>query len=230
MSFGFSVSDFVVVGGIIVDIINCLSESGGAKSDYQELLRELESLQQALRHLDRLQKRPNQSAESLDSIKYAALSCRRPLEEFLRHAKKYENSLGLWAKNNAAKSVTEKLKWSFGTGKKDRVAKLQSYLSIHVGTINVLLAEHNLEQLDLMGQKAELDHTTIHQRIEDARKIIDNIQENVVAQKLVVEKSKSMLRNLCQMVSGEPFSSLMSLTDMVSRVWYVTRYFHTIRY
>jgi hypothetical protein len=54
MSFGFSVGDFIAAGKLISDIINSLSDVGGSKSEYQELVRELESLQFALRHLDKL--------------------------------------------------------------------------------------------------------------------------------------------------------------------------------
>lgn len=39
MSFGFSVGDFVAVGGLIVEIVDALR---GTRSEYQELIRELE--------------------------------------------------------------------------------------------------------------------------------------------------------------------------------------------
>ena len=39
MSFGFSVGDFIAVGGVIVDLVNTLRRNG---SEYQELVRELE--------------------------------------------------------------------------------------------------------------------------------------------------------------------------------------------
>jgi hypothetical protein len=38
MSFGFSVGDFIAVGSLILDIKNCLQDTGGSKSDFQELL------------------------------------------------------------------------------------------------------------------------------------------------------------------------------------------------
>ena len=219
MSFGFSVGDFIAVGSLVAEITGCLRESEGAKADYQELLRALECLHQALQHLDKLGQRCASSTENLDSIKYAALSCRHPLEEFLGNIKKYNQSLGLWTKENGVKSMADKLKWSFGTGKKEEIAKLQNYLSVHVGTINILLAEHSLEQLDLVSQKAEIDHKYIHERIEDTRKIVDNIQDNAVAQRLAVERSRSMLQYLCRMVSGELSSSWRSLANAVAKVW-----------
>jgi hypothetical protein len=77
MSFRFSISDFITVGKMVVDIKSCLSDAG---SEYQELLRELDVLQKALQHVDGLQ--PTRFATKLDSVKHAALSCQQPLEEF----------------------------------------------------------------------------------------------------------------------------------------------------
>lgn len=39
MSFGFSVGDFLAVGGLIVKVVEALR---GTRSEYQELIRELE--------------------------------------------------------------------------------------------------------------------------------------------------------------------------------------------
>ena len=44
MSFGFSVSDFLAVGGLIVKIVDILR---GTRSQYQELIRELEKYAQS---------------------------------------------------------------------------------------------------------------------------------------------------------------------------------------
>jgi len=130
MSFGFPVSDFITVGQIIADITSCLD---GTSSEHQELIRELDTLQKALHHIDTL--RPSGCSTDLDSIKYAAIRCRQPLEEFLGSVKKYKRSLGLWNKSNTVVRVAGKLR--FGLGKKDEIRKLPNYL-IHVGTINVL--------------------------------------------------------------------------------------------
>jgi hypothetical protein len=94
MSCGFAVGDFIAVGKLIKDITACLQSVGGAKSDYQELFREFEALDAALRYLDRLESRVSAST-TLQSIKCAALLCRQPLEEFLAKARRYDGSLGI---------------------------------------------------------------------------------------------------------------------------------------
>lgn len=132
MSFGFSIGDFIAVRNTIAQITVCLK---GAGSEYQELIRELEALEKALQHIDRLQP-SNGNSTDLDPIKYAAPSCRQPLEQFLSKVRKYERSLGVWMKSSAVLRVTDKVR--FRLGKKDEIRKLQNYLNVHVGTINVL--------------------------------------------------------------------------------------------
>jgi hypothetical protein len=128
-SFGFSVGDFLAVGKLILDITNTLDDAGGSKSEYQELLRELESLNHALKHLDKLS--ANTRSASLESIKYTAFSCRLPLERFLGKIQKYDRALGIWGgEANLVKNTADKLRWAFR--EKDEINKLQSYLNIHI--------------------------------------------------------------------------------------------------
>lgn len=94
MAFGFSVGDFLTVGRLIVDIGLSLRDVGGSASEYQELQRELESLQRTLHHIDKLKARAGQQP-AIDGIKWAALMCQYPLQEFLTKIRKYEGSLGL---------------------------------------------------------------------------------------------------------------------------------------
>lgn len=54
MSFGFSAGDFIAVGKLIADITSCLKEPGGFKTEYCDLVLELECLHKTLLHLDSL--------------------------------------------------------------------------------------------------------------------------------------------------------------------------------
>jgi hypothetical protein len=216
MSFGFSVGDFIAVGSLIADITSSLREAGGSKSEYQELLRELECLQQALTHLDKLQLRGS-SPTNLDSIKYAALSCRRPLEQFLVKIKKYNPSLGVWSERNPIRGATDKVRWAFG--QKDEIRKLQSYLNVHVGTINILLAEHGLEMMNIDSKKAEADQLRVRERLEDTRNVINSIKSSVSLQASAIKTTHSMLSRLFELVSGELTTSWKCLGEMVAKVW-----------
>jgi hypothetical protein len=216
MSFGFSVGDFIAVANLIKNISTCLQDAGGAKAEYQGLLRELQCLQQALQHLDKLPNCGSSSSANLDSIKYAALSCRRPLEQFLGKIRKYDRSLGVWGKDGVIKSTADKLRWGFG--QKEEIRKLQSYLNIHIGAINIMLAEHGLEKMDLASDKAAAHQLQIRERLEDTRDIIKSISSSLSMQVLVVENTHNMLARLFEMISGEFRTSWRSLGEMVARV------------
>jgi hypothetical protein len=222
MSFGFSVGDFIAVGSIINTIVGSLNEAGGSKSDYQELLRELESLQQALHHLDRLQLGDACSTD-LDSIKYAALSCRRPLEQFLAKIEKYDKSLGVWSDRSALRGAADKVRWAFG--QKDEIRRLQSYLNVHVGTINMLLAEHGLAMMNITSEKVEADRLDVRERLDSTRKVIEWIKNSVSTQALAVHTTHSMLLKLYEMATGDFMTSWRSFGEMVEKVRYVPRSF-----
>ena len=108
MSFSFSAGDVLAVGKLVKDIITCLDNAGGSRIEYQELLRELDLLQHALRHLEKLSSQSQST--NLDSIKYAALSCKRPLEQFLGKARKYERSLGSRPRADLVQSAADKVR------------------------------------------------------------------------------------------------------------------------
>jgi hypothetical protein len=218
MSFGFSIGDFLAVGKLIVEIQSSLSDTQGSKSEYQELVRELEALQSVLRHLDKLQQ-SNAPSPTLDSIKYAALSCQRPLEDFLGRIAEYDKSLGIWEKKNAFSKTADKLRWTFR--QKDDIRKLQSYLNVHVGTINMLLAEHGLEKMDLVSNKIESNNFEVRQKLDSTQCILQIVKDGVSAQALIVQNTQSMLSRLFQMVSGEIMTPWSSLGEMVAKVWYV---------
>ncbi len=217
MSFGFSIGDFVAIGKIIADITASLREVDGSKSEYQEVLDELECLLHALHHLDKLH--TTSSSTNLESIKYAAISCRRPLEQFLAKIKRFDKSLGVWGKDRGLRGTKDKLVWAYG--KKDELQKLQSYLNVHVGTINILLAEHGLERMKLASDKANADYLNIEERLDGSRKLISSIRDNVTAQALAIRETSSMVMRLFDMMGGEVKQSLKALGEIVAKVWSV---------
>lgn len=108
------------------------------------------------------------------------------------------------------------MRWAFG--EKDEIKKLQSYLNIHIGTINILLAEHGLEKMNLASEKGELDQLHIRERLENTKSLMQWIKDSVIAQTAALQTTNSMLTKLFGMVSGEIGSSLKSLSEMVAKV------------
>jgi hypothetical protein len=219
MSFGFSVGDFIAVGKLIADITSCLKEAGGSKSEYRDVVLELECLRKALVHLDRLQSQPGNL--STDSIKYAALSCRRPLEEFLGKLKRYETSLGPSAtgSRSAWKAPVDKVRFRFSGS--DEVRRIQSYLSVHIGTLNMLLAEHGLETMNLAQEKTESEQLAIRERLDTTKGVLAQVRDSVTKQAAALYNATALLEQLYNLVSGEIRTSWKRLEDMVAGAWYV---------
>jgi hypothetical protein len=216
MFFGFSVGDFVALSKLITEVTGALQTVGGARSEYQELLREFESLNSALRHLDQLETATPSISWTVLTIKCAALSCRHPLEAFLVEIKKYDKTLGLYGRANAIKAVTDKLRWTFGLS--DEVRRLQTYLNVHVGTINILLAEHGLERMDLNDKTAAVNAHLVRERLDNTRALVDHIDTNVQGQALLLRGVSTMLNGLYKLVSGDLTTSLQSLSQVASKV------------
>lgn len=216
MSFGFSVGDFIAVGGVIADICNCLRDAGGSKRECQELERELQCLQKALVHLDSLNA-SNPSA-TLDSIRYAAISCRRPLEEFLSKIRKYDETLGPSTTTSSIQGGFSKIRFRFGPSK-DAI-KLQNYLVVHIGTINILLAQYGLETLTISCQRTEGHQDEIQRRLDSTQAWLARIQGGMSTQVSVIFRNLSLLERLYSMVNGEIKSTINSLKDAVMRAWY----------
>ncbi len=57
------------------------------------------------------------------------------------------------------KSTGDKLKWA--CTQRDEIRKLQIYLNVHVGKVNILLAEHGLERMDIASQQRERDQVQV---------------------------------------------------------------------
>ncbi|KAF2853964.1 hypothetical protein T440DRAFT_389253 [Plenodomus tracheiphilus IPT5] len=225
MSFGFSVGDFIAIGKLIGDITASLQSVGGAKSEYQELIREFQSLDAALKHLDRLES-SSSNAQTLVSIKCAALSCRHPLEEFLVKIRKYENSLGPWSQSSTIKTATTKLRWTFGHN--DEIKRLQTYLNVHIGTINILLAEYGLERMQVNDKKAESIAQQVRYQADTTHALLENVRKDLPGQTLLLRRVHSMLGGLYQLVCGEMRTSLQHFAQSVNKVCVSTQQIYTV--
>lgn len=177
----------------------------------------ISSLGRALDHVDKL-KGQGVQAIAIDQIKYAALTCRYPLEDFLSEARKYEKSLGLGNLDSKVKDVGRKIGW--GVGKKPDVDRLRDYLNIHIGTINMLLMQHGLEMLDVAARQTDRNQADLITKIENSSRELREVRGDAQAQLLAVRATNSMLHKLLWMVCGDNPTSFKALGDMVSKVWY----------
>ena len=210
MSFGFSAGDFIAASQLIIGVIGSLKESGGSKSEYQELVRELVILDNTLKHLDTLK------GPSVDSIKCAALSCRYPLETFLQSIEAYDKSLGIDSAAGVVKGSARKVRWLYG--KKGEVAKLRAYLNMHMGIINMALQTHGLGKLDYISEQAESSQQIFNDSLIQAR---DALLAPMTSISRAVSENHSMLENIATMICSRVAAPLGALAETVCKILYV---------
>jgi len=164
-------------------LVKLSARSSAAKSEYQELIRELHSLDTALRSLDRLEREVSDS-RSVDSIKYAAMNCRHTLEEFLMTIKGYDKSLGIRSRSHPVRATADKLRWTFS--QKEDIARLQAHLSLHIGNINIMLTKHGLEKMDKNNENVEAHALQVGQQLDHASGLLQAIKQDMPTQALVL--------------------------------------------
>ncbi|KAH9213111.1 hypothetical protein DL95DRAFT_507384 [Leptodontidium sp. 2 PMI_412] len=134
--FGFSIGDFIAAAGLIKKVSDALKDAGGASSDYQHVIIELEGLDRALKVVAALQ--PDHSNDShVNAIRGMALSCQLPLHQFLFKIQKYEGSLGAIPSSRSIPRNARKAKWAVYVA--DQVQSLRAVIAAKVVSINLLL-------------------------------------------------------------------------------------------
>ena len=113
-----------------------LKDVGGAASEYQSTVIELENLATTLSHLEALQ--PNEdNIHHVNAIRAMAMACKFPLEEFRRKMMRYELSLGPFARRKSLYTIGQKTKWSVIFA--EEVEKLRALIAAKHVSINLLL-------------------------------------------------------------------------------------------
>ncbi|KAL3421762.1 hypothetical protein PVAG01_05918 [Phlyctema vagabunda] len=134
--FGFSVGDFIAAAGLIKKVSDALKDAGGASSEYQHVMIELEGLDRALKFVAAIQ--PDQSnLHHIDAIRGMALSCQIPLQQFLLKIQKYESYLGPFPASSSISRSTKKAKWAVYVA--GQVESLRAVVAAKVVSINLLL-------------------------------------------------------------------------------------------
>jgi hypothetical protein len=215
MSFGFSVGDFIAVSKLIGEIVGSLRSIGGASSDYQELVRELDSLDKALRHVLRLDHNGPPS-ELVVLITQEILDCKVPLEDIKLKIRKYEKSLGSHSRPNVARATVDKLGWTFL--RKGDIEKLQTHLRTHASTISILLAEYGLQQMALNDKHAREHAIQIRKDNEATHSLLASVKKDCSTQIVSLQNSHSMLTGLYDWIYGDLSTALQHFGQVVNAI------------
>ncbi|KAI4616061.1 hypothetical protein J4E83_006731 [Alternaria metachromatica] len=218
MPLSIGIGDVIAVGKLIKDITDCLRSVGGAKSEYQELTKELEALKAALDGLDQLDSSAAPSA-LLDTIKFVAVDCRQRLEVFWAKIEKYESSLGSASRSNALRGTMDKLGWTFCC--KEEVVQLQRNVQCYSNAISILMIRHVAEQVQDMKKYTDAFRTQVAERIRDTQHTLTDIGDDVSSQGAVASNVQTLVTGLHQFMFGEVRSFLVDFGQLVNKVLYV---------
>lgn len=137
MAFGWSAGDIISAISLVNKIINCVSNTGGAREHFQELDTELRSLLRALYEISALTSIPDQVPEIV-ALKFAACLCGDTLNRFFEKIKPFDESLGAASKRSKSKAAPRMVRWELLV-KKD-IPEFRTYLVAHVGSLNLRLS------------------------------------------------------------------------------------------
>lgn len=140
VTFG-SVGDIISVCILIKGVVKCLDDSRGSSSEYQAVIRELDSLEHALLEVE-LMFLSSQGSEELASLQETALSvaaqCEKCITEYRGKVNKYNRSLRHGGSGSFIRDSAMKLKWSLS--EKEQLTKFRAEIIAHCLSVNMLIA------------------------------------------------------------------------------------------
>lgn len=137
---GISVGDFIAGLNFLIDAVHSLSDTYGAQADYEELSRELQSLNSGLDGIRALSLDSTYQTE-IAEVNAAVDKCRACVEDFVQRNSKFkslETTPGKRWSLATLKKCGRGVQWA--VWKKDDVAKFRNQVQYHSGAIAMLLA------------------------------------------------------------------------------------------
>lgn len=160
VGFGFSVGDFIAGVNLLIDAVHSLSDTYGARADYKELERELQSLNSGLDGIKALSLNPTQATE-IFAVNAAVDKCFACVEAFVQRNSKFKSLETVPGKKWSPAMLRRcgrAVQWAIT--KKDDVAKFRDQVHYHSDAIGMLLATLQVKQ---SGVHKALTETIGHQ-------------------------------------------------------------------
>ena len=140
--FGFGVGDFVAVIGLITKVRKALKDSGGASSEFQDIVQELGSLQNILTHLGTIHFKERAGTSPALNMTNLIATCQRPLTDFLDHIARFQCSLNASTPRNIIHTSPRKAQWGIFMGAE--VAKLRSVVAAKILQLQLVLQSSSI--------------------------------------------------------------------------------------
>ncbi|KAL9050967.1 MAG: hypothetical protein Q9162_006318 [Coniocarpon cinnabarinum] len=140
-----SVGDIIAVGLLIKDLVSALNEARGSSHDFQQLVRQLQSLGDVLHQVETLVRRhdasPGLNALCV-SITRRTATCEDLIKPFLLKVRKYQHSLKVGGSGSVFQDAACKMRWKICEA--DEVESFRAHLLTHTISIQALLEMWNI--------------------------------------------------------------------------------------
>jgi Flp pilus assembly protein TadG len=120
--FGFSAGDIVLAIQLLLKVSAALKETGGASSEYQEILHFLNTAKLVLEHLGTTDL-SKLDLPAKNAIRAQATAAIKPLQQFLTEVEEYATSLGNVDAKTSSRAAFQKAKWTLVVMKKLEVLR-----------------------------------------------------------------------------------------------------------
>ncbi|ERF68437.1 hypothetical protein EPUS_03755 [Endocarpon pusillum Z07020] len=175
-AFGFSVGDFIQAITLIKKVCVSLRQVGGASTEYQHVIIELQGLGNALQQLQALEPTDDNFAH-VNAIRAMALACQLPLREFMTKLEKYESALGPFAERSSLSGGARKAKWAVSFAKE--VERLRVLVAAKCISINMLLASHTSQTISQLSSRSKKEHEDLMTDVTDTRAGVNRLSEEL---------------------------------------------------
>jgi hypothetical protein len=138
MSFGFSVGDFLAGANLAYRLIRALSETRGARMEYQEVIDELGCIQQTFLQVEHMSSSNIFCQATINAISHIMNSSIDVMARFLEQTEKYRQSLSSNGGQSLAAESWRKIGWSLF--KKEELTSLRDTLQTRLTAINILVS------------------------------------------------------------------------------------------
>lgn len=195
MAIGWSIGDIIACSQLTYKLIQALRDSGGAKTDYQDLINDLSSIHRTLLEVEQMHHASQLTTATVNAILFEAHSLAKIMDDFLATIEAYHSALsGLTARSstNRYRDLVKKLRWSFS--ETDGVEALRKRLASHSQSIITLIAvatlyvhhlvNHSLLLTCLVCSKAANDpEDALYDQYHERNIVLEDVDSLVIVHK-----------------------------------------------
>ena len=222
--FGFSIGDFIAGIDLIARVVTALKDTGGASSEYQILIQELQHLQLLLEQLKDL-KPSASSLNHVNAVRGLALTFKLPLSEFLQKIERYKSSLGVVSSRRQWVGAPRKAQWTLFMP--EEISKMRAMITMKIVTVSLLLTmpikyaiydmlydstltfisesiskiettvQRTTPLLEDTNQKATETKNLLLQTSEEQRKMLEEAQKEIRSSNKRSQATSTNLLNIC---------------------------------